>query len=59
MADTGFASQAPPGFIEGFAASTAVGRLTESQDVANAVAFLASDVSADIVGQTFDVSGSP
>lgn len=59
MANTGFAKQAPPGYIENFAASTAVGRLTVPQDVANAVAFLASDVSADIVGQTFNVSGSP
>jgi 3-oxoacyl-[acyl-carrier protein] reductase len=59
MANTGFASQAPPGFIESFAKSTAVGRLTVPQDIANAVAFLASDVSSDIVGQTFEVSGSP
>jgi NAD(P)-dependent dehydrogenase (short-subunit alcohol dehydrogenase family) len=34
-----------------------VGRPTTPQDIANMVAFLASDVSSDIVGQTFSVDG--
>jgi NAD(P)-dependent dehydrogenase (short-subunit alcohol dehydrogenase family) len=58
MALTGFAPQAPAEFIENFAARTIVGRLTTPQDVANAVAFLASDVSNDIVGQTISVDGT-
>jgi NAD(P)-dependent dehydrogenase (short-subunit alcohol dehydrogenase family) len=36
---------------------TPIGRGTEPQDIANAVAFLASDVSADIVGQVICVDG--
>lgn len=34
-----------------------LGRITEPQDVANMVAFLASDLAGDIVGQTFSVDG--
>jgi 2-hydroxycyclohexanecarboxyl-CoA dehydrogenase len=55
---TGFAKNAPPGMLEQFAKSIPIGRLTEQQDVANAVAFLASDVSADIVGQALLVTGN-
>jgi len=36
---------------------TPIGRGTEPQDIANAVAFLASDVSEDIVGQVICVDG--
>jgi 3-oxoacyl-[acyl-carrier protein] reductase len=36
---------------------TPIGRPTEPQDIANAVAFLVSDVSADIVGQVISVDG--
>jgi NAD(P)-dependent dehydrogenase (short-subunit alcohol dehydrogenase family) len=36
---------------------TPIGRPTEPQDIANAVAFLVSDVSADIVGQILSVDG--
>jgi NAD(P)-dependent dehydrogenase (short-subunit alcohol dehydrogenase family) len=36
---------------------TPIGRGTEPQDIANAVVFLASDVSADIVGQVICVDG--
>jgi len=58
FANTGFARQAPPGMIENFAKTIPLGRLTEVQDVANAVVFLASDVSSDIVGQTIKVAGT-
>jgi len=40
-----------------FLPETPIGRGTEPQDIANAVAFLASDVSADIVGQVICVDG--
>jgi 3-oxoacyl-[acyl-carrier protein] reductase len=36
---------------------TPIGRATEPQDIANAVAFLVSDVSVDIVGQILSVDG--
>ena len=55
---TGFARNAPPGMLEEFGKSIPIGRLTEQQDVANAVVFLASDVSADIVGQALLVTGN-
>ena len=59
-AKTGFARNAPPEFlefVESFVAKIPLGRLTEPQDIANMVAFLASDVASDIVGQTFSVDG--
>lgn len=40
-----------------FLPETPIGRGTEPQDIANAVAFLASDVSEDIVGQVLCVDG--
>ena len=40
-----------------FLPGTPIGRGTEPQDIANAVVFLASDVSADIVGQVICVDG--
>ena len=40
-----------------FLAETPVGRGTTPQDIANAVAFFASDVSSDIVGQILSISG--
>lgn len=40
-----------------FLPETPIGRGTEPQDVANIVAFLVSDVSADIVGQVISVDG--
>ncbi len=55
---TGFARNAPPGMLEEFAKSIPIGRLTEQQDVANAVAFLASDISVDVVGQALIVTGN-
>jgi NAD(P)-dependent dehydrogenase (short-subunit alcohol dehydrogenase family) len=44
-------------FERNFLPGTPIGRGTQPQDVANAVAFLASDVSADIVGQIISVDG--
>jgi 3-oxoacyl-[acyl-carrier protein] reductase len=41
----------------GFVGHTPIGRETTQQDIANAVAFLVSDVSADIVGQVICVDG--
>jgi NAD(P)-dependent dehydrogenase (short-subunit alcohol dehydrogenase family) len=55
---TGFAKNAPPGMLEEFAKSITLGRLTEQQDIANSMAFLASDVYADIVGQAIIVTGN-
>lgn len=40
-----------------FLAETPIGRPTVPQDIANMVAFLASDVSSDAVGQTFSIDG--
>ena len=40
-----------------FLKETPVGRGTRPQDIANAVAFFASDVSSDIVGQILSISG--
>ncbi len=40
-----------------FLKETPIGRGTTPQDIANAVAFFASDVSSDIVGQILSVSG--
>jgi NAD(P)-dependent dehydrogenase (short-subunit alcohol dehydrogenase family) len=44
-------------FKQRFLPETPIGRGTEPQDIANVVAFLASDVSADIVGQVISVDG--
>jgi NAD(P)-dependent dehydrogenase (short-subunit alcohol dehydrogenase family) len=58
FADTGFARTAPPGLIEKVVKTIPVGRLTDVQDIANAVVFLASSLSNDIVGQTLRVAGT-
>ncbi len=55
---TGFAKNAPPGMLENFAKTIPIGRLTEPEDIANAVVFLASEAANDIVGQTLIVTGS-
>jgi 3-oxoacyl-[acyl-carrier protein] reductase len=56
-ANTGFAKNAPPGMLENFPKNLPIRRLTTTQDVANAVTFLASDAASDIVGQVLVVSG--
>jgi len=55
--DTGFALHAPPEFLEKVTTSIPLGRTTTPQDIGNMVAFLASDVSSDITGQTISVDG--
>ena len=57
IANTGFAKQAPPDLLPNAVKSIPLGRLTEPQDIANAVTFLASDAAADIVGQVLVVTG--
>ena len=47
----------PPEIVEAAIARIPARRTTEPQDIANAVAFLASDVSSDIVGQNISVDG--
>jgi len=65
LGDTGFlrssnvlrTAETPPEFLKAVSADIPVGRMTTPQDIGNMVAFLASDVSSDIVGQVFDVDG--
>jgi len=47
----------PPEMLKVALARIPVRRTTQPQDIANAVAFLASDVASDIVGQTLSVDG--
>ena len=65
LGDTGFlrssnvlkTAETPPEFLKHVSADIPVGRMTTPQDIGNMVAFLASEVSSDIVGQIFDVDG--
>ncbi len=57
FADTGLARNAPPGMLDKMANTIAIGRLTKPQDIANTVAFLASEESNDIVAQCIKVTG--
>jgi len=57
-ANTGFAKNAPPGMLDNIVKMIPIGRVTEAQDIANAVVFLASDAASDIVGQTLIVTGN-
>jgi NAD(P)-dependent dehydrogenase (short-subunit alcohol dehydrogenase family) len=65
LGDTGFlrsskvlkTAETPPEFIKHVNMDIPVGRMTTPQDIGSMVAFLASDVSSDIVGQVFDVDG--
>jgi 3-oxoacyl-[acyl-carrier protein] reductase len=55
---TNFDKSGPPDeLIKKFLPNTPIGRGTTTQDIANAVTFLASDVSGDIVGQVICVDG--
>jgi len=51
------AGGAPPGGFDAVIQGIPNKRTTTPQDIANAVAFLVSDVSSDIVGQTISVDG--
>jgi len=59
MGDTGFqiAAKATPEQKQRFISTVPMRRLTMPQDIANTVAFLVSDVSNDITGQTIQVDG--
>jgi NAD(P)-dependent dehydrogenase (short-subunit alcohol dehydrogenase family) len=65
LGDTGFlrssnvlkTAETPPEFIKHVSMDIPVGRMTTPRDIGNMVAFLASDVSSDIVGQVIDVDG--
>ncbi|MFC2039037.1 SDR family NAD(P)-dependent oxidoreductase, partial [Chloroflexota bacterium] len=54
---TNFDKTPPEEIKKNFTPHTPIGRSTSTQDIANAVAFLVSDVSADIVGQIICVDG--
>jgi NAD(P)-dependent dehydrogenase (short-subunit alcohol dehydrogenase family) len=55
---TNFDKTAPPEeLVKKFTPHTPIGRGTTTQDIANTVAFLASDISGDIVGQVICVDG--
>jgi NAD(P)-dependent dehydrogenase (short-subunit alcohol dehydrogenase family) len=43
--------------VQRFVTNVPARRLTTTQDIANAITFLVSDVSSDIVGQTISVDG--
>jgi 3-oxoacyl-[acyl-carrier protein] reductase len=54
---TNFDKTPPEELLKRFIPNTPIGRGTTTQDIANMVAFLASDVSGDIVGQVICVDG--
>jgi 3-oxoacyl-[acyl-carrier protein] reductase len=54
---TNFVRDSPPALLDRFRTTIPLGRTAVPQDIANMVAFLASDVASDIVGQTFSVDG--
>jgi NAD(P)-dependent dehydrogenase (short-subunit alcohol dehydrogenase family) len=54
---TNFVKNDPPELIDSLTERTPTRRTTTPEDIANIVAFLASDVSGNIVGQTFSVDG--
>lgn len=55
--NTGFMVQATPEMRNMFESTIPVGRFTTPEDIGNMVAFLASDVSKDVVGQIISVDG--
>lgn len=65
LGDTGFlrsskvlkTEETPPEFTKRVNMDIPAGRMTTPQDIGNMAAFLASDVSTDVVGQVFDVDG--
>jgi NAD(P)-dependent dehydrogenase (short-subunit alcohol dehydrogenase family) len=57
LALTNFVSKDPPELIEELTQRTPTRRINTTEDVANMVAYLASDVARNIVGQTISVDG--
>ena len=57
LALTNFVSDDPPELIEELTKRTPTRRVNTPEDIANMVAYLASDVSRNIVGQTISVDG--
>ena len=55
--NTGFAKQAPPGFLDWVMSMVPLKKMTTPQDIGNMVAYLASDISSDITGQIISVDG--
>ena len=57
-ANTGLSRNNPPGMLESFVENMVpLKKATTTQDIANMVAYLASDVGSDITGQDFSVDG--
>jgi NAD(P)-dependent dehydrogenase (short-subunit alcohol dehydrogenase family) len=56
-AKTNLERYATPEFVKMASHLPPIGRLTVPQDIANMVAFLASDAASDIAGQTYSVDG--
>lgn len=54
---TNFVRNAPPGALDELVEKTPLKRTTTPEDIAMAVAYFASDVSSDCVGQTLGVDG--
>jgi 3-oxoacyl-[acyl-carrier protein] reductase len=54
---TNFVREAPKELLNGLIQKTPARRTTTPEDIAMAVAYLASDVSSDVVGQTLSVDG--
>jgi 3-oxoacyl-[acyl-carrier protein] reductase len=55
--NTGFMVQATPEMKKVFESSIPIGKFTTPEDIGNMAAFLASDVSNNVVGQTISVDG--
>jgi 3-oxoacyl-[acyl-carrier protein] reductase len=54
---TNFVRNAPPGALDHLKEKIPIKRTTTPEDIAGAVAYLASDISSDVVGQTLSVDG--
>lgn len=54
---TNFVRNAPPGALDSLIEKIPLKRTTTPDDIAGAVAYLASDISSDVVGQTLSVDG--
>jgi NAD(P)-dependent dehydrogenase (short-subunit alcohol dehydrogenase family) len=57
VGNTGFALQSPPGMMQKLVETVPTGKFTTPEDIGHMAAFLASDLSSNIVGQTISVDG--